>query len=161
MAQNKTRANEMKRGVYISNTLNMINYYNRKSKRAKRVYLVMGILIAIGSIVIPIFVNLPGIQLITIQWGTTLIGFIVASLIATEKLLRLRDKWYENSHISLFIDKEYQFFNHRVGDYESLDPENAFKLYVEIIEKELHRKHLELLAKEGRSATENSVIAPP
>lgn len=151
MFQNEAREQQRKRGVYITNTLRMINSFHRRAKRTKIAFQAFSITIGLGSLLIPVFVNLPGITIVTIQWGTTVVGLIVAGLISIEKVLNLREKWVIYNSMSLFIDKEYHFYIHKIRDYKRLEDEDAFNLYVDNIETELTRQHFELLHKEARS----------
>jgi len=156
MSQSTDRRDEITRGAYITGTLGLINNYYKRAQSAKRKHQMLKLLIAFGSVVIPVFVNLPGLGLAVIQWGTTLIGITVAIAVVAESVFNFREQWATYGSIPLFIDKEYHFYIHRVRDYANLDDGMAFKLFVEHIEAELSNQHIALLEKQVRPKVNES-----
>jgi len=156
MSQSTDKRDEITRGAYISSTLELINKYYERAQSAKRKHQILKLLIASGSVFIPVFVNLPGLGLAVIQWGTTIIGIIVAISVVVESVFGFRENWATYGSIPLFIDKEYHFFMYRVRDYANLDDETAFKLFVERIESELSNQHIALLEKQVRPKVDES-----
>lgn len=116
-------------------------WYDGKAAKFKRLYLGARIATAISAVMIPYLSN--------VSWAVsvceysidipkfllTVLGVLIAVLIALEGVLHHREQWQNYRSTEQFITTQKNLFMNGVGDYAVLDMKDAFSQFVERIEK--------------------------
>jgi len=132
-----------------------VSGYSRKAKAARKKYQFIRMLVAVGSLLVPIMINLP-LDVEVIRFLTTVIGLLVAISVVIEGIFHFKENWMAYNNITQYLDKEWHFYTHKVGRYCNLSENEAFKLLVENVETELAGKHLEIVESQTQTDTGNA-----
>ncbi len=126
---------------YIKNRVDQyISWYDSKAVKMKSYYMNLRIVSAVSAVLIPIINNI-NIELsvcvihISSSALVTVLGALVAILIALEGVLRHREQWKNYRTTEQYLQTQKQLFVHKVGDYLKIDEAAAFKLFVNRIER--------------------------
>ena len=126
---------------YITNRVEQYRqWYESIAVKMKSNYMRARIASALSAVLIPVITNTNwsfsyGETSIDISnWLVTLLGTLVAVLIALEGVLHHREQWKNYRTTEQYLQTQKQLFLHRVGDYSALDDTKAFKLLVSRIE---------------------------
>lgn len=127
---------------YIKNRLEQYRgWYDNKAVTMKKRYLNSRIISAVSAVLIPIVNNIDfrcilfSCDIDLSNLIVTLLGIIVAILIALEGVLHYREQWKNYRTTEQYLQTQKNLFLHSSGDYTDLDDEKAFKLLVSRIEK--------------------------
>ncbi len=122
---------------YINNRVEQYRkWYDSKAVKMKANYMRGRITSTLSAVLIPVVTN---INLEFIYDGTTIdisniivtiLGTLVAVLVALEGVLHHREQWKNYRTTEQLLQTQKQLFNHRIGDYSKLDDSEAFKLLV-------------------------------
>lgn len=133
---------EEKSKVYIKDRLEQYQgWYDNKAVKMKKRYLSGRIVSAISAVLIPIITNVE-IEITIAErifdlssLFVTILGVVVASLIALEGVLHHKEQWKNYRTTEQFLMTQKHLFINRVEDYANLDTDKAFKLLVSRTEK--------------------------
>jgi Protein of unknown function (DUF4231) len=131
---------------YIDSRLNSpqtgyLGYYDRTARRMKRRHLQNRSAAAVGAVLIPVVSNLnwqPQIHGTTIHvatLGASLIGLVVALILALEGVFHFKDQWQNFRGTEQYLLSQKYRFENGVEEYQALSAEDAFKLFVSRVEK--------------------------
>ncbi|NPD44254.1 DUF4231 domain-containing protein [Lentimicrobium sp. S6] len=133
---------------YIKNRLEQYqNWYDSKAVTMKKLYLSGKIISSICAVLIPIISNIPlSITLKNSEYDVsnvlvTILGVIVAAIIALEGVLHYREQWKNYRTTEQYLQTQKNLFKHSVGDYENLEKDHAFKLLVSRVEKAIEEEN--------------------
>lgn len=129
---------------YIKDRLDQYRgWYDSKAVTAKKRYLNSRIWSAISAVLVPIITNI-SLPELTLSNGfiidiskilATILSTIVALLIALEGVLHYREQWKNYRTTEQYLTAQKNIFLNNVGDYASLNKEEAFKLLVDRVEQ--------------------------
>jgi len=126
---------------YINNRVEQYRqWYDSKAVKMKANYMRARIVSALSAVLIPVVTNTNwsisyGDVMLDISNGlVTILGTLVAVLIALEGVLHHREQWKNYRTTEQYLQTQKQLFVHRVGDYSALDDSKAFKLLVSRVE---------------------------
>lgn len=115
-------------------------WYDMKAVKLKASFLRSRVGAAIGAVLVPVMSNIPlnwtlyGINLDVTRIMLSVIGVLVAILIALEGVLHYREQWKNYRTTEQYIRSQKYLFEHRVGEYSNGSLEEAFKTLVRNIE---------------------------
>ena len=126
---------------YITNRVEQYReWYDSKAVKMKTKYMQGRIASALSAVLIPVVTNIDwavsydGSSFDISNIIVTVLGTLVAVLIALEGVLHHREQWKNYRTTEQNLQTQKQLFVHRVGDYSSLDDSKAFKLLVSRVE---------------------------
>jgi Protein of unknown function (DUF4231) len=125
----------------VSGQTGYLGYYDRTARRMKRRHLQNRSAAAIGAVLIPVVSNMswePHIHGTTIHVatiGASLIGLIVALILALEGVFHFKEQWQNFRGTEQYLLSQKYRFENGVDEYQSLSTEDAFKLFVSRVEK--------------------------
>ena len=113
-------------------------WYDKKSVTAKSRYLKMRAFSVIGGGLVPVLVNIDVPFLIggvsAMQILVTLISLLVVISVSLESVFHYREQWKNYRSTEQLLGHETFRFRARIGPYEDLDADMAFKQFVERVE---------------------------
>lgn len=125
---------------YLKNTYqDQINYYDKKSMRNKRLYLICKILIIVVSFSVPIMVAYDLHKDILV-----VLSSIVAILSAIVVAFRFYENWMNYRSTCESLKKEKPHYDFGVGPYENIEDKEG--LFVKRVEALISREHTEWLS---------------
>ncbi len=117
---------------YIEIRLNPIReWYDKKARRAKKLFLWMRTVTVVGGALVPVLINL---QINKIEIVTTFLSVVVGVFISLETVLHFREQWKNYRTTDQLLSREYFSFTTADGPYRDLDEQEAFLNFVERIE---------------------------
>jgi hypothetical protein len=117
---------------YLDNRFDQYTgWYNGKAVRTKAQYLRMRTVAVVGGAIVPVLVNVPWHY---IKIATTSISLLVVVLLSLESVYHYREQWKNYRSTEQFLGHEKVYFLNRVGFYEGLSDDRAFKLFVDRVE---------------------------
>lgn len=126
---------------YITNRVEQYRqWYDSNAVKMKANYMRGRIASALSAVLIPVITNTNwsfsyGETSIDVSnWLVTILGTLVAVLIALENVLHHREQWKNYRTTEQYLQTQKQLFLHRVGDYSALDDTKAFKVLVSRVE---------------------------
>jgi hypothetical protein len=127
--------------AYIDSRLaGYIGYYDKTARRMKRRHLQTRSAAAVGAVLIPVVSNLAwepviaGISIHVATVGASLIGVVVALILALEGVFHFKDQWQNFRGTEQYLLSQRCRFENRVDDYQALSDLDAFKLFVSRVE---------------------------
>ncbi len=122
---------------YINNRVEQYRmWYDSKAVKMKANYMRGRITSALSAVLIPVVTN-TNFEFIydktTIDISNiivTILGTLVAVLIALEGVLHHREQWKNYRTTEQLLQTQKQLFMHRIGDYANIGDSEAFKLLV-------------------------------
>lgn len=123
------------------------NWYDGKAVRMKSRFFRARIITAVSAVLIPFLSNLSfswtllGVTVDVARVAVSLIGLVVALLVALEGVLRYREQWTNYRATEQYIGGQRQLFLNRVGEYAEGSPEDAFKLLVRNVERAIKEEN--------------------
>ena len=118
-----------------------LGYYDGTAKRMKRRYMQTRSAAAIGAVLIPVVSNLPwelhlrGATIHIAAVGSSFIGLAVALILALEGVFHFKEQWQNFRGTEQYLISQKYRFENGVDEYQSVSPEEAFKLFVSRVEK--------------------------
>lgn len=148
--------------VYLDKRVKQFtDWYNGKAAQAKKRYLAMRALsVALGALV-PVLVN---VQFRYVSTVTTTLSVTVVVLISLENVYHYREQWKNYRSTEQFLQQERFAFQTRVGEYEDLDDEQAFRTFVERVEAAIAAENastLNTMTLTERASTDDSTTVQP
>ncbi len=146
---------------YLKNRVEQYQeWYDLKAVKMKKYYIYSRVSSALSAVLIPMIVN--------IEWNVTIddmlingsnvvvtiLGTIVAVLIALEGVLHHREQWKNYRTTEQYLQTQKQLFIHNVGDYSDLDKTEAFKLLISRVESSIAEENSTTLNVLTRVTTE-------
>ena len=146
---------------YLENRLTgergYLGYYDRTASRMKTRHLQTRSAAAIGAVLIPVVSNLPLVLTVgaatvdVARIGTSLIGLGVAVILALEGVLHYKEQWQNYRGTEQYLLSQKFRYENRVEEYNTLNEEDAFKLFVSRVEKAILDENNVTLNALGRS----------
>jgi len=106
-------------------------WYDKKARRFKRLYLWMRSITVIGGAIVPVLINL---QIDKIEIVTTLLSVLVIVFISLESVFHFREQWKNYRTTDQLLSKEYFNYVTADGPYRDLEEKEAFLNFVERVE---------------------------
>ena len=125
----------------VSGQTGYLGYYDRTARRMKRRHLQNRSAAAVGAVLIPVVSNvswephLRGTPIHVATIGASLIGLIVALILALEGVFHFKEQWQNFRGTEQYLLSQKYRFENGVDEYQSLSAEDAFKLFVSRVEK--------------------------
>lgn len=126
---------------YIENRVEQYrNWYDLKAVKMKSYYMRGRIVSALSAVLIPVLTNVDldftysDITFDLSKILVTILGTVVAVLIALEGVLHHREQWKNYRTTEQLLQTQKQLFLHRIGDYAEINDTSAFKLLVSRVE---------------------------
>jgi hypothetical protein len=122
-------------------------WYDTKAISIKSKYLRGRVTAAVGAVTVPVLTNvsldvrLAGHPVDLSRILVTAIGLTVAVLIALEGVLHHREQWKNYRTTEQYLRAHRIMFENGVGEYESLDPESAFRRLVLNVESAIKNEN--------------------
>ena len=143
-----------------------IGYYDRTAQRMKKRHLQTKGTAAVGAVLIPVVSNLPwqlefgGVTVDVSSGGASIIGLAVALILALEGVFHFKEQWQNYRGTEQFLLSQRFRFENRTDEYESLESEDAFRLFVKRVEDAILEENNVTLNILGRAEPAKSP-APP
>ena len=119
-----------------------INRYTRKAERYRWAYRIMASFAAVGSALVPVLINIPGVPAIY----PTILGFSVAAIVGLEGVWHPAEHWRNYDLISSVLREEEMRFSTKAPPYEKNDGENGtFAKFVARIEDAIAKERVETI----------------
>jgi hypothetical protein len=151
---------------YLNNRLEQYrSWYDRKAVKMKNNYIRSRMIAAVGAVIIPILSNtsftltFEGNIIDVPKIAVTLIGLLVAILLAVEGILHHKELWQNYRATEQFLQAQSYLFRNRVDDYAGLGDEEAFKHLVSRVERAIKEENevtLNVLARSDTGSTNTS-----
>ncbi len=117
---------------YITERVNpFFEWYDKKAKRFKKLYLWMRSITVVGGAVVPVLINL---QINKIEIVTTLLSVLVIVFISLESVFHFREQWKNYRTTYQLLSQEYFNYVTADGPYRALEEQEAFLNFVERVE---------------------------
>jgi Protein of unknown function (DUF4231) len=115
------------------------NWYDGKAVRCKRRYLRMRAFTVTAGGIVPVLVNVePSINAVVgypiMKAVITVVGLLVVVSVSMESVYHYREQWKNYRSTEQLLGREQFEFLAKIGPYERLEGEAAFRLFVERIE---------------------------
>ena len=143
------------------------SWYDAKAVKMKKNYLRSRIMSAVGAVLVPIISNISatvtfaGSSYDVTRITVTVIGLAVALLIALEGVLHHKDQWVNYRSTEQYLTTQRNLFINKVGEYSTMDDEEAFKLFVSRVETAIAEENAVTLNVLSRTESEKtSGVAP-
>ena len=154
---------------YLKNRVEQYRqWYDLKAIKMKRYYIYSRISSALSAVLIPMVVNIEwNISIFEIAINgsnliVTILGTLVAVLLALEGVLHHREQWKNYRTTEQYLETQKQLFIHNVGDYSDLDKKEAFKLLISRVESSIAEENSTTLNVLTRVNTEaKKTVAKP
>lgn len=124
---------------YIAERLEQYQgWYDKKSVMMKQKYLRMKALSVVGGALVPVLINVPwhftlgGVSVV--QVIVTAISLAVVISLSLESVYHYREQWKNYRSTEQLLGHEKFYFRTRVGRYQALSDQDAFRLLVERVE---------------------------
>jgi hypothetical protein len=132
---------EKSASTYLVNRFDQyVSWYDAKAVKMKKYYLRAKLTAATASVLVPILAQLEW-TLTTFTYSfsvgrllTTLLGGLVAILLALEGVLHHREQWRNYRTTEQYLRAERVFFENRLGDYAGLNDEEALRNLIAKVE---------------------------
>jgi len=155
---------------YISERVDQYQlWYDKKAVAAKSRYLHMRAFSVVAGGLVPVLINIPSRLVIigvpVIQALVTVISLLVVIAVSLESVFHYREQWKNYRSTEQILGHEKFLFRSRVGRYQGLADQDAFKLFVERIEESVAAENSATLnvmtmASEPSESTKRSKTAP-
>ena len=113
------------------------DWYDKKAVSMKRLYLRMRAFSVVGGGLVPVLINIPqsvfGVPII--QVVVTVISLLVVITVSLESVFHYREQWKNYRSTEQLLGHEKFLFRSRVGRYQALADEEAFRSFVERVEE--------------------------
>jgi len=125
---------------YIENRVKQYqNWYDKKSVKTKALFLRMRAASVVGGAIVPVLVNVQNdwapYNIDVIRVILTIISLMVVILVSLESVFHYREQWKNYRSTEQLLGHETVFFLSRVGKYEKLEDDKAFRLFVQRVEE--------------------------
>jgi len=114
-------------------------WYDRKAVQTKALFLRNRAGSVVGGAIVPVLVNMQNewypYNIDVVRIIVTLISLFVVILVSLESVYHYREQWKNYRSTEQFLGHETVFFRSRVGKYDKLDDDKAFRLFVERVEE--------------------------
>lgn len=114
------------------------NWYDINASKSKKKYLQMRCFSVVAGLMVPILINIPDDYVI---FGASIVKIIVpiisvsvSAAVALEGILHYREQWKNYRSTEQYLGHEIVAFKAGLGPYKAMDPNSAFKLFVERVE---------------------------
>jgi hypothetical protein len=115
------------------------SWYDDKAVKTKALYLRMRAASVVGGALVPVLVNVQNdwapFNIDIIRLVVTIISLIVVIIVSLESVFHYREQWKNYRSTEQLLGHETVFFLSRVGKYEKLENEKAFRLFVQRVEE--------------------------
>jgi len=123
---------------YIADRVNQYQmWYDKKAVATKARYLRMRGFSVIAGGSVPVLINIPAEPSIlgpVIRALVTVISLLVVIVVSLESVFHYREQWKNYRSTEQLLGHEKFLFGSRVGPYQALTDEEAFRLFVERVE---------------------------
>lgn len=130
-------------GQYLHDRVQFkINQYVGKAVRYRYIYLALASFAAVGSAVVPVLINIPGVDALY----PTILGLGVAAIVALEKVWHPAEHWRNYDLISAVLREEEMRFSTGTPPYgKPADgkEDKSFTLFVERVEAAIAKERSE------------------
>lgn len=114
-------------------------WYDKKSVGMKSGYLRMRAFSVVGGGTVPVLINLPSQYTLLgaplVQLLVTVIILLVVIVVSLDSVFHYREQWKNYRSTEQLLGHEKFLFRSRVGRYNGLADEQAFRLFVERVEE--------------------------
>lgn len=114
-------------------------WYDGKAVMMKSRYLRMRAFSVVGGGLVPVLINVPSqytlFDVLIVQFVVTVISLMVVIAVSLESVFHYREQWKNYRSTEQLLGHEKFLFRSRVGRYQGMDDENAFRLFVERVEE--------------------------
>jgi len=129
--------------TYIAERFNdYISWADGKAVIAKRRYQWMRGLTVVGGAIVPVLVN---VEAPYTKVATTLISILVVLMVSLESVFHYREQWVNYRATEQSLRKEYFLFTAKEGDYKTDNEQEAFRNFVEKVEKAIEAENASTL----------------
>lgn len=108
-------------------------WYDKKAVATKKFYLWMRAFSVGAGGLVPVLINIP--QSAIIQGIVTVISLLVVVAVSLESVFHYREQWKNYRSTEQLLGHEKFLFRSRVGRYQALADEEAFRSFVERVEE--------------------------
>lgn len=144
-----------------------LGYYDKSASRMKQRHLYSRSTAAICAVLIPVVSNFSwapeisgvGIKLQVATLGASLMGLVVALILALEGVFHFKEQWQNFRGTEQYLLSQKYRFENNAEEYQSLSRDDAFKLFVSRVEKAILDENNVTLNILGRS--EGTTTVPP
>jgi hypothetical protein len=130
----------------------MTAWYGDQARPQKHMHMACKLLAVLGGALVPVLINIQGTVLgmnaSALATGFSLVVVVVVSL---ESVFQYGKQWRNYRSTNRILYQEKVYFQNRVGFYAEMDDAQAFKVFIERIEKAISLENqvtLDTLAKE-------------
>lgn len=106
-----------------------MNRYSKKANRYKLIFWITASVSMICAATVPVLINREGMEV----WATIL-SLIVTILVGIQGIFHPREHWRNYDMISASLRREEMLFSTQSGEYEKLDENKSFHLFVRRVE---------------------------
>ncbi len=118
---------------YLENRVSQYQtWYDRKAVKTKAMHLRMRTVSVVGGALVPVFVN---IGLPACRFVATVLSLVVVGSVSLESVYRYREQWKNYRSTEQLLGHERVYFETKVGPYEGLSADEAFRTLVSRVEK--------------------------
>ncbi len=114
-------------------------WYDGKAVMMKSRYLRMRAFSVVGGGLVPVLINVPSqhtlFDVSIVQLVVTVISLMVVIAVSLESVFHYREQWKNYRSTEQLLGHEKFLFRSRVGRYQGMDDESAFRLFVERVEE--------------------------
>lgn len=144
-------------------------WYDGKAVMMKSRYLRMRAFSVVGGGLVPVLINVPSqhtlFDVSIVQLVVTVISLMVVIAVSLESVFHYREQWKNYRSTEQLLGHEKFLFRSRVGRYQGMDDENAFRLFVERVEEAISIENAATLnimtmANETVEATKHTKTGP-
>lgn len=147
---------------FISERLNeSIAWYDKKAGSLKNRYLRMRVITVISGALVPVLVNL---DIPYVNYLTTFISLVVVLLVSLESVYHYSAQWTNYRSTEQFLRKEYFLFTANEGPYAERKEDDAYRLFVERIERAIEAEvaiTLQVMTTTAEAQSEESGLQTP
>jgi hypothetical protein len=130
---------------YISERVDQYQkWYDSKAVTAKSKYLGMRAFSVVGGGLVPVLVNIPQQSYLgfpVTQIAVTIISLLVVIFVSLESVYHYREQWKNYRSTEQLLGHEKFMFRTKVGRYQSLGADEAFKIFVERVEDAIYAEN--------------------
>ncbi len=124
---------------YVAERVNQYQaWYDQKAVATKGRYLRMRAFSVIAGGLVPVLINIPSqlsiLGVPVIRALVTVISLLVVIVVSLESVFHYREQWKNYRSTEQLLGHEKFLFASRVGPYQTLADEEAFRLFVERVE---------------------------
>jgi len=136
---------------YISDRVEQYrSWYDKKAVRTKSCYILMRTVSVIGGALVPVLANISspleisGIPIIKAL--VTIISLSVVIMVSLESVFHYREQWKNYRSTEQLLGHEKFLFCSRVGRYDQLSDQDAFRLFVRRVEEAISSENAATLS---------------